>query len=119
MARPKRQTPEEAFAVMRAGAHEHLIGFTEFIRERGVSGLAIGFVLGTSVQKLVTSFVTDIVSPAISIVAGRTDDFAQFHIGPLLIGDFAANFFNFLLLVILVYAFFTSLKLERLDKPKE
>ena len=38
-------------------------GFLEFIRERGVLGLAIGFILGGSVTKVVSAFLADILNP--------------------------------------------------------
>lgn len=118
MIEPLRQLPEEGLALVREEARTRLSGFVEFIRDRGVTGLAIGFVLGTSVQKLVTSFVTDIASPAVSIVAGRTDRIEAFQIGPFLVGNFLANLFDFLLLVLIIYLVFSYLKLDKLDKPK-
>jgi len=35
-------------------------GFLDFIREQGVVGLAVGFILGGAVSKLVASLVADI-----------------------------------------------------------
>ena len=46
-----------------------VVGFIEFVRERGIVGLALGFVLGGAVQKFVTSFVNDIITPAIGIIS--------------------------------------------------
>ena len=46
-------------------------GFIDFIREQGVIGLAIGFILGGAVSKVVTSLVNDIISPVIGLGAGR------------------------------------------------
>ena len=64
--------------------------FVNFVRERGVMGLAIGFVLGTSVQKVVTAFVNDIVNPFINIFLGRAESFSKFTVGPFAIGDFVS-----------------------------
>ena len=47
-------------------------GFIEFVRERGVVGLAIGFVLGGAVSKVTTSFSTDILNPIIALLYGST-----------------------------------------------
>ena len=55
-------TPKKAFA-----------GFLDFIRERWVMGLAIGFILGSAVQRVVTAFVNDIVNPLVGILLGRAD----------------------------------------------
>ncbi|QQG38108.1 MAG: MscL family protein [Candidatus Kaiserbacteria bacterium] len=101
--------PERAFA-----------GFVQFIRERGVMGLAIGFVLGSSVQKVVTALVTDIINPLIGLLTGEGDkNFSQFTVGPFLVGDFISVLIDFLILAAVVYFVFKSLKLEQLDKPKE
>ena len=47
-------------------------GFLEFIKERGVVSLAIGFIIGGSVTKLVTALVADVINPILGIVLGRT-----------------------------------------------
>lgn len=94
-------------------------GFIAFVRERGVMGLAIGFVLGTSVQKVVTAFVTDIVNPFIGYFLGRAHGIKDFAIGQFLIGDFIMVVVDFLILCAIIYVVFKLLGLEKLDKPKE
>ena len=94
-------------------------GFRDFIRERGVMGLAIGFVLGSAVQKVVTAFVNDIVNPFISIALGRADSIKDFAVGNFLIGDFISVVIDFLILAFIIYFVFRFLGLEKLDKPKE
>lgn len=98
--------------------HRAFHGFIEFVRERGVMGLAIGFVLGTSVQKVVTAFVTDIVNPFVGIFLGRADGIKDFAIGKFLIGDFVMVTIDFLILCLIIYLVFKLLGLEKLDKPK-
>ena len=93
-------------------------GFLNFVRERGVMGLAIGFVLGSSVQKVVTAFVTDIVNPFVGIFLGRTDGLKNFAVGQFMIGDFISTLIDFLILALIIYFVFKALQLERLDKPK-
>ena len=93
-------------------------GFLNFVRERGVMGLAIGFVLGSSVQKVVTAFVTDIVSPFVDIFLGRADGLKNFAVGKFLVGDFISVTIDFLILVLIIYCVFKALQLEKLDKPK-
>ncbi len=100
-------TPKKAFG-----------GFVEFIRERGVMGLAIGFVLGSAVQKVVSAFVADIVTPFIGIFLGRADGLKSFAIGNFLIGDFLSVMIDFLILAAIIYFVFKALRLEKLDKPK-
>jgi len=93
-------------------------GFIMFVRERGVMGLAIGFVLGSSVQKVVTAFVTDIVNPFVGLFLGRADTLKAFKVGQFMIGDFISVSIDFLILVLIVYIAFKALQLEKLDKPK-
>jgi large conductance mechanosensitive channel len=93
-------------------------GFIGFIRERGVMGLAIGFVLGTSVQKVVTAFVDNIVNPGVGMLWGK-QELAAVTIGPFNVGAFATSLLDFLILVFIVYLVFKALHLELLDKPKE
>jgi len=56
-------------------------GFMDFIREQGVVGLAVGFILGGAVSKLVASLVTDIINPiigiALGVVGGLKDAYIQ------------------------------------------
>ena len=101
-------TPKKAFA-----------GFLDFIRERGVMGLAIGFILGSAVQRVVTAFVNDIVNPLVGILLGRADGIKAFAVGPFLIGDFISVAIDFLILAAIIYFIFKGLKLDLLDKKKE
>ena len=94
------------------------VGFVEFVRERGIVGLAIGFVLGSSVQKVVTALVDDLINPLIGVFAGRADGFQHFALGPFLIGDFISVLLNFFILAAVIYLVFKLLNLEKLDKPK-
>lgn len=94
-----------------------VVGFVDFIRERGVMGLAIGFILGASVQRVVTAFVNDIVNPLVGVFMGSADGFKSFTVGPFLVGDFIAALADFLILAAVVYVVFKGLRLNRLDKP--
>ena len=98
---------------------EQVTGFIEFVRERGIVGLAIGFVLGSAVQKTVTAFVTDIVNPFITLLTGSTDNFTKFSVGPFAVGDFLSTLIDFLILAAVIYLVFKALGLHKLDKPKE
>jgi len=97
-------------------------GFIEFIRERGVIGLAVGFVLGGAVAKLVTSFITDIINPIIGLILGVTGGLkmAYFKIGPAKVmwGDFTSTFIDFLVVAFVIYVVVKGLKLDQLDKKK-
>ena len=94
-------------------------GFIQFVREHGVIGLAIAFVLGGGVQKVVTALVADIITPAIGLVAGRVDGLKSFALGPFLIGDFVSVLIDFVIIAAVIYFVFRGLGLEKLDTPKE
>ncbi|KKS17303.1 MAG: large-conductance mechanosensitive channel-like protein [candidate division WWE3 bacterium GW2011_GWA1_41_8] len=98
-------------------------GFLTFIREQGIIGLAMGFVLGGSVSKLVTSFVNDIINPIIGIGLGKVGQLNSLVIplGParIMIGNFISVLIDFLIIAGTVYFIFKQLKLDRLDKKKD
>jgi len=57
--------------------------FIEFIREQGIGGLAVGFILGGAVSKVVASLVNDLINPILGIVLGAAGNLADayFQIG--------------------------------------
>ncbi len=92
--------------------------FIVFIREQGVVGLAIGFILGGSVSKVVSSLVNDLIQPAIGLLFGSTAGLAAFHVGPLKIGNFLVTSIDFLILAAVVFFVFRGLGLSKLDIKK-
>ena len=97
-------------------------GFINFIREQGVIGLAVGFILGGAVAKFVTALITDLINPILGIilgVAGGLKD-AYFSIGPakFMYGDFLSSLIDFIVIALVVYFGVKSLKLDKLDKKK-
>lgn len=97
--------------------------FIAFIREQGVVGLAIGFVLGGAVSKVVTSFVGDIVNPLIGIFLGFAgnlkDQYFTVFSAKVTWGNFLANAIDFLIIALVVYYGFRLLGLTKFDKKKE
>lgn len=97
-------------------------GFADFIREQGVIGLAIGFILGGAVSKTVSSLVDNIVNPLVGIMLGKVDlkdkvltiDQTVIHYGA-----FISSIVDFLIVAAVIYFVFKGLKLDRLDKKKE
>jgi len=67
---------------MREQLRGQVTGFLDFIRERGVMGLAIGFILGSAVQRVVTAFVNDLVNPFMGVILGRAGGIKTFAVGP-------------------------------------
>ena len=97
-------------------------GFIDFVRERGVMGLAIGFILGGAISKTVASLVEDIINPLIGLALGRINLVDKaFILGSSSIkyGAFISTIINFVIVAAFVYFGFKILKLEKLDKKKE
>ena len=56
-------------------------GFINFIREQGVVGLAVGFILGGAVSNLVSSLVEDIINPFLSVIMGMAGNLQEMQNG--------------------------------------
>lgn len=97
-------------------------GFIEFVREQGVVGLAVGFILGGAVSKLVTAIVEDIINPLLGVVLSSASglESASFQVGSaqILYGALLATFVDFLVIALVVYFGVKLLKLDKLDKKK-
>ncbi len=98
-------------------------GFINFIREQGVVGLAVGFMLGGAISKVVAAFVADIVNPLLGAALGNVRELkeAAFTVGSsrVLWGDFVSVAVDFLVIALVVYFGVRILKLDRLDKKKD
>lgn len=98
-------------------------GFLEFIREQGVVGLAVGFILGGAISKVITSIVNDLITPLLGVVLGSVSNLkdSYFKIGPskFMWGSFINNLINFLVIALVVYFGVKILKLDKLDKKKQ
>lgn len=91
-------------------------GFIEFIKEQGVLGLAIGFLLGGSVTTLTKAFVEDIVNPLLGIVLNNTDELAEATLtigqSEILWGHFLTTVIDFLIIALVVYLGYRLFKIE-------
>jgi len=94
-------------------------GFLTFIREQGVMGLAVGFILGGAVSKVVTSLVENIVQPLLGYVLGSASGLNSLAFGPITYGQFITALVDFLVIAAVVYLMVKVLKLDKLDKKKE
>lgn len=97
----------------------HFNKFSEFIREQGVVGLAVGFILGGAVSKLVASLVGDIIQPVIGMAFGSSEGLAALHYKSIMWGQFLATFIDFIVIALVVYVGVKVLKLDRLDAKKK
>lgn len=102
--------------------NSHLSGFIDFIRNQGVVGLAVGFILGGAVSALVSSIVTDLINPIIGIALGHFGDLSKLSFGVLsaniMYGHFISIVINFVIIAAVVYFGVKALGLDKLDKPK-
>ena len=98
-------------------------GFIDFIREQGVIGLAVGFILGGAVSKVVSAIVVDVINPIISIILGSAtgikEAFFQVNGTKILYGDLISTAIDFVVIALVVYYGVKMLKLDKLDKKKE
>ncbi len=94
----------------------------DFIREQGVVGLAVGFILGGAVSKIVSSLVDNIINPLIGALLGKVAlaDKA-FSVGAISIkyGAFISTMVDFIVIAAVVYFGVKALGLDKLDKKKE
>ena len=96
-------------------------GFLSFVREQGVVGLAVGFILGGAVSKTVSSLVDNIINPIVGAFLGEVDLSEKFFsIGGVAIkyGAFVSTVVDFVIVAGVVYFGIKILKLDRLDKAK-
>ena len=97
-----------------------LKGFIEFVRENGVVGLAVGFLMGSAISKLVAALGEDIVNPIVGILLGKAGDLAEMSvtIGTATVkwGAFVAAFIDFIIICAVIYIAVRVLRLDRLDK---
>jgi len=98
-------------------------GFRDFIKEQGVVGLAVGFILGGAVSKLVAAIVEDLINPIVGLILGSAEGLktASIKLGSatILWGDLISVFIDFVVIALVVYFGVKWLKLDKLDKEKE
>lgn len=96
--------------------------FINFIREQGVMGLAIGFILGGAVSEVVKSFINDIVNPVVGLFIGSVDQLSEASLSvfgaQILWGSFIIVLINFIIIAAVVFYIFKGLKLDSLDLKK-
>ncbi len=96
--------------------------FIDFVKEQGVVGLAVGFILGGAVAKMVTALVTDLLNPLIGLLMGGLNlknAYVMAGAAKLMWGDFISVAIDFLVVAIVVYYGVKLLKLDKLDRAKD
>lgn len=96
--------------------------FMDFIREAGVVGLAVAFILGGAISKVVTALVTDLINPVLGLMLGAAGNLKEAYlmIGPakFMWGDFVSTLIDFLVIAAVVYFGVKKLGFDKLDKKK-
>jgi len=96
-------------------------GFIAFIREQGVVGLAVGFILGGAVSKIVASLVDNLVNPIVGLALGKVDladKAVTLGSASLRYGKFISTLVDFIIIAAVVYFGVKMLGLDKLDKKK-
>lgn len=97
-------------------------GFVNFIREQGVVGLAVGFILGGAVSNLVNALVENIINPVIGVFLGVAEGLTDVKIvlgeAEILLGNFISVLIDFIVVSLVVYVGVKLMKLDKLDKEK-
>ena len=100
----------------------HLNEFLDFIREKGVVGLAVGFILGGAVSGLVKSIVDDLINPVLGLLLNQVKSLTELVINigdsSIRVGNFVNVLINFIVVAAVVYFGVKWLKLDKLDKVK-
>ena len=98
-------------------------GFFNFIREQGVVGLAVGFILGGAVSKVVSAIITDVINPLVGLALGQAEGLksASINIGSakILYGDLIGVIIDFIVIALVVYFGVKIIGLDKLDRKKE
>jgi large-conductance mechanosensitive channel len=108
-----------------AAVKQQVGGFIDFLRERAIVGLAIGFVIATQVQGVVKQLIASFLDPLTQLLFatklsertftwhwhGRSANFRW--------GAFIYALVDFFVVVITIYAVIKLFKLDKLDKKKD
>ncbi|HEX8946895.1 MAG TPA: MscL family protein [Candidatus Paceibacterota bacterium] len=99
-------------------------GFIDFMRSKGIVGLATGFILGGGISKITASLSNDIINPLVgAALPGVTGDLSNgmitVHGAKVMWGSFAINVIDFLMIALVVYFAVKRFGLERLDKKED
>ncbi len=127
--KPEDDHPPQQSVVRRelSAVHHWLQGFRGFIQRGSVVDLAVGVMIGAAFGKIVTSFVTDIVTPPLGLVLGRVKfSELKWHLGgpqdaPVTInyGIFIQNLVDFLLVAMALFVLISVInRLHRKPTPK-
>ncbi len=90
--------------------------FMDFLNKYGVIGLAVAFVMGAAVTKLVTALVTDLIMPIIgAVIPGGDWRLATLTVGNIkfLVGDFVGALIDFIIIAFVIFIIVKSITKEK------
>ena len=99
--------------------------FADFIRDKGVLGLAVGIITGAAVTKTVSSIVDNILSPLIGAITGAAGNLSDFsYTVPFTeitfkYGAVIASLIDLVAVLLVVYLLFVKSPLNRIDKKQD
>ena len=99
-----------------------LAEFANFIREKGVLGLAVGIITGGAVSKMVTSIVDNLLSPLVGAITGAAGNLTEiawtvpmtnvtFKYGAVI-----SSLIDLIAVLLVVYLVFVKSPLNKIDK---
>jgi large-conductance mechanosensitive channel len=122
---PKGKRPPHVTVLLESDelVREQVGGFVQFLRERAVVGLAVGFIIGLQAQALVRQMVDSFLTPLLTVWFQDLSE-RQFtlHTGStpvaLTWGKFVYALITFLFVLLFVYLVVKIFRLDKIDKPK-
>ncbi|MEK7584253.1 MAG: MscL family protein [Patescibacteria group bacterium] len=97
-------------------------GFIKFIREQGVVGLAVGFILGGAVSRVVAALVNDLINPIVGLALGGAGGLkgasVQLGSAQILYGDLISVVIDFIVIALVVYFGVKIIGIDKLDNKK-
>ena len=96
--------------------------FIDFIREKGVLGLAVGIIMGGAITKMVNSIVENLINPLVGVVTGAAGNLNVLaYTMPLTgvvfkWGALVSSLIDFVAVIAVVYFLFVKSPLNKIDK---
>lgn len=94
--------------------------FKDFISKGNVMDLAVGVIIGASFSAIVTSFVSDVITPALlnpALKAAKVNDLAGLKTqGGILYGKFLAAVISFLIIAFVIFLIVKAI--NKIKKPE-
>ena len=82
--------------------------FKKFAMRNSVVDFAVGIVIGAAFQKIIASFISDIVLPAINPLLGIVE-FSELTLGRFKVGNFIEASINFVIIAFCVFFLFKAI----------